>query len=145
MLAYYVHNISPFVFPSLSNRLPLHWYGLAYVMGFYCGYLVMVRLTKQGLGSMKAAQIGDFITYAALFVPIGTVVDDPRTIQSRFAPEVLVRLDVRHVEADGRTLRDPLAQEGRGRLVLQGRGPDGQGEAEHERRHGPTPSSVSRA
>jgi phosphatidylglycerol:prolipoprotein diacylglycerol transferase len=67
MLAYYVHNISPFVFPSLSDKLPLHWYGLAYVMGFYCGYLVMVRLAKQGLGSMKASQISDFITYAALF------------------------------------------------------------------------------
>jgi competence protein ComEC len=45
----------------------------------------------------------------------GVVSDDPRTIQGRFAEEVLVRLDVRRVEAGGRTvrLREPVLVFGR--------------------------------
>ncbi|OAI57575.1 hypothetical protein AYO49_01845 [Verrucomicrobiaceae bacterium SCGC AG-212-N21] len=62
MLAYYVHNLSP----NIGNT-PLHWYGLAYVIGFYCSYLVMVRLAKLGHGSLRPEHVGDFITYAALF------------------------------------------------------------------------------
>lgn len=40
----------------------------------------------------------------------GVVADDPRTIRGRFGVEVLVRLDVRRVEADGRVfhLREPV-------------------------------------
>jgi phosphatidylglycerol:prolipoprotein diacylglycerol transferase len=66
MLAHYVHDISPHVI-RFSDRFALHWYGLAYVIGFYCSYLVMVRLAKRGHGSLKPAEVGDFITYAALF------------------------------------------------------------------------------
>src|SRR4051812_10666946 len=67
MLAYYVHDLSPFVFPQWSDKLPLHWYGLAYVLGFYFGYLVMKRLARRGFGSMKAEQVADFITFSSLF------------------------------------------------------------------------------
>src|SRR6478672_7472216 len=67
MLAYYLHDLSPFVIPSWGSHFPLHWYGLAYVLGFYFGYLVMVHLAKRGHGSLKAEQTADFITYAALF------------------------------------------------------------------------------
>jgi competence protein ComEC len=45
----------------------------------------------------------------------GTVVDDPRRIQGRFAPEVLVRLQVGQVSAEGRLigLREPVLVFGR--------------------------------
>jgi phosphatidylglycerol:prolipoprotein diacylglycerol transferase len=66
MLAHYVHDLSPHVI-RFGDRFALHWYGLAYVLGFYCGYLVMVRLAKRGLGSLRPEHVGDFITYAALF------------------------------------------------------------------------------
>ncbi|MFZ4763426.1 MAG: prolipoprotein diacylglyceryl transferase [Roseimicrobium sp.] len=66
MLAYYLHDLSPYAI-KFTEKFAIHWYGLAYVLGFYCGYLLMVRLAKQGYGSMKAEQVGDFITYAALF------------------------------------------------------------------------------
>ena len=66
MLAYYIHNISPYVI-KFGERFAVHWYGLAYVLGFYCGYLVIVRLAKRGQGSLKPEEVGDFITYAALF------------------------------------------------------------------------------
>lgn len=66
MLAYYLHDLSPHVI-KFGERFAIHWYGLAYVLGFYCAYLVMVRLAKKGHGSLKAEHVGDFITYAALF------------------------------------------------------------------------------
>ena len=66
MLAYYLHNLSPHVI-KFGEHFAIHWYGLAYVMGFYCCYLIMVRLAKLGHGSLKASEVGDFITYAALF------------------------------------------------------------------------------
>lgn len=66
MFAYYVHDLSPDII-RFSDRFQLHWYGLAYVLGFYCSYLVMRRLAKMGFGSLKADDVGDFITYAALF------------------------------------------------------------------------------
>ncbi|RBP37653.1 phosphatidylglycerol:prolipoprotein diacylglycerol transferase [Roseimicrobium gellanilyticum] len=66
MLAYYLHDLSPVII-QFSEKFKIHWYGLAYVMGFYCCYLVMVHLAKKGLGSLKPDQVGDFITFAALF------------------------------------------------------------------------------
>jgi len=66
LFAYYLHNLSPYVI-RFTEGIGIHWYGLAYVLGFYCTYLVMVRLAKQGYGELKAEQVADFITYAALF------------------------------------------------------------------------------
>jgi phosphatidylglycerol---prolipoprotein diacylglyceryl transferase len=66
LLAYYLHHLSPYVI-RFSEGIGIHWYGLAYVMGFYCGYLMLVRLAKQGYGELKPEQCADFITYAALF------------------------------------------------------------------------------
>ncbi len=66
MLAYYLHDLSP-VLVKFTESVKIHWYGLAYVLGFYCCYLVMVHLAKKGYGSLKAGEVGDFITYAALF------------------------------------------------------------------------------
>lgn len=66
MFAHYLHNLSPYVI-RFGEGFAIHWYGLAYVLGFYCCYLVMVRLARLGYGELKADQVGDFITYAALF------------------------------------------------------------------------------
>ncbi len=65
LLAYYLHNLSPFVI-RFGER-GIHWYGLAYVLGFYCCYLMLVHLAKKGYGELKTEQAGDFITYLALF------------------------------------------------------------------------------
>lgn len=66
MPATYLHDLSPYVI-KFGEGFKIHWYGLAYVLGFYCAYLIMVRLAKLGHGSLKAEHVGDFITYAALF------------------------------------------------------------------------------
>ena len=66
MIAYYVHNLSPFVF-RFTDRIAVHWYGLAYVMGFYLAYVVMKHLAKRGLSVIRPEQVADFITFAAIF------------------------------------------------------------------------------
>ena len=66
MLAYYLHNLSPHVI-RFTDTVAIHWYGLAYVMGFYCCFLVMRSLARRGYGELKPEQVGDFITLVALF------------------------------------------------------------------------------
>lgn len=66
MFAYYLHNLSPFII-RLGNGMALHWYGLAYVLGFYGCYLVMRNLARRGYGELKPEQVGDFITLVSLF------------------------------------------------------------------------------
>jgi len=66
LLAVYLHDLSPHIF-RFSERFALHWYGLAYVLGFYLTYRVMLFLAKRGLSELKQAQVADFITLVALF------------------------------------------------------------------------------
>ena len=66
MLAYYLHNLSPDIV-RFTDRIGLHWYGLAYVMGFYCAFLVMRSLARRGYGQLKPDAIADFITLVSLF------------------------------------------------------------------------------
>ncbi len=65
-LAYYLHNLNPFIFHVTESFGP-RWYGLAYVMAFICGYALLAWLSKRGYADLNKAQVGDFITWAALF------------------------------------------------------------------------------
>ncbi|MBP7949971.1 MAG: prolipoprotein diacylglyceryl transferase [Verrucomicrobiales bacterium] len=66
MIAAYLHSLDP-VLVKFNEFLKIHWYGLAYVMGFVCAYLLMVRLARRGIGELKPHEVGDFITYTAIF------------------------------------------------------------------------------
>ncbi len=66
MLAYYLDTFSPYII-NFGGNFGIHWYGFAYVMAFVCGYVFYVRLAKRGYSQMNTEQIGDFITWAALF------------------------------------------------------------------------------
>lgn len=66
LFAYYLHDISPQLL-RLGDRFAIHWYGLAYVLGFYLTYLVMVRLARRGLSEIPEAKVADFITLVAVF------------------------------------------------------------------------------
>lgn len=66
MFAYYLHNLNPFIFHVTETFGP-RWYGLAYVMAFICGYALLLWLSKKGYADIHQAQVGDFITWAALF------------------------------------------------------------------------------
>ena len=65
-LAYYLHNLDPFIFHVTETFGP-RWYGMAYVMAFICGYALLAWLSKRGYADLHQAQVGDFITWAALF------------------------------------------------------------------------------
>ncbi|HEY5893336.1 MAG TPA: prolipoprotein diacylglyceryl transferase [Chthoniobacterales bacterium] len=66
MLAYYVHHLSPFIF-QLPNGIGPRWYGFAYVLAFLVGYWVYKNLAKRGYSDLRPDQVGDFITWGALF------------------------------------------------------------------------------
>lgn len=66
MFAFYMHDLSPHVI-KITDTIAVHWYGLAYVLGFYLTYLVMFNLAKRGLSEIKPEAVGDFITLVALF------------------------------------------------------------------------------
>lgn len=63
---YYLHDLSPYLL-RFTDSFALHWYGLAYVLGFYLTYLVMRLLARRGLSEIKEDQVADFITLVALF------------------------------------------------------------------------------
>jgi phosphatidylglycerol:prolipoprotein diacylglycerol transferase len=65
-LAFYLHDLSPYML-QFGGGFALHWYGLAYVLGFYLTYLVMVHLARRGLSEIRENQVADFITLVALF------------------------------------------------------------------------------
>ena len=66
MLAYYVHDLEPFIFRITDNIGP-RWYGLAYVLAFLVGYALLAWLTKRGYCDLPPSRVGDFITGCALF------------------------------------------------------------------------------
>lgn len=62
----YVHALSPYII-RFSDSFGLRWYGLAYVAGFYLGFLLLRRLARRGYTELRPEQAGDFIALCALF------------------------------------------------------------------------------
>jgi phosphatidylglycerol---prolipoprotein diacylglyceryl transferase len=63
--ALYVHDLDP-VALSLWGRLAVHWYGLAYLMGFLAGVLLLKKLGRRGLWVLPPEKAADFVAAAAL-------------------------------------------------------------------------------
>ena len=66
MLAYYVHNLDPFIF-RISGDIGPRWYGMAYVLAFVFAFLLLRVLSKRGYLDLPSAVLGDFVTWVALF------------------------------------------------------------------------------
>ncbi len=66
MLAYFLDSFSPFIF-ELRPGVGIRWYGFAYVLAFICGYALYRWLAKKGYSELAPEQVGDFITWAAVF------------------------------------------------------------------------------
>ena len=66
MLGYFVHRFSPFVF-EFREGVGLRWYGVAYVLAFLLGYWLYRWLAERGYTEMPPMQVGDFVTWAAVF------------------------------------------------------------------------------
>jgi phosphatidylglycerol:prolipoprotein diacylglycerol transferase len=66
VLAYFLQQFSPFIV-EFREGIGLRWYGLAYVVAFLLGYLLYKRLAERGYTDLPPEQVGDFITWAAVF------------------------------------------------------------------------------
>ena len=69
-LAYWVHDLSPFVI-RFGDNIGIRWYGLAYVLGFLGGGWLTVRYYRAGRSALPAAQVPDFILALVAGVIIG--------------------------------------------------------------------------
>jgi phosphatidylglycerol:prolipoprotein diacylglycerol transferase len=69
-LAYYVHNLDPFLI-QFSENFGIRYYGLAYVLGFAGGWLLLLRYHRKGRSPFGPDAIGDLMTYVVLGVLIG--------------------------------------------------------------------------
>ncbi len=65
-LAYYVHDLSPFLF-RFTDTIGLRWYGLAYVAAFVVGIAVYRVLAQRGYSDLKPEAVSDFIIWGAIF------------------------------------------------------------------------------
>lgn len=66
MLAYYVHNLSPFLL-RFNENFGVRWYGLAYVLAFLLGILVVRELSRRGFCDIPVDRVSDFIIGGAIF------------------------------------------------------------------------------
>jgi phosphatidylglycerol:prolipoprotein diacylglycerol transferase len=66
VFATYVHDLDPIALP-IYKGFALRWYGLAYLMGFVAGFLLLRSFARRGLWVLKPEKTGDFIAAAALF------------------------------------------------------------------------------
>lgn len=66
MFAYYLHDLDPIIFRVYDNVGP-RWYGLAYVLAFVCGYVLLRSLARMGYADLPVTKVADFITGCALF------------------------------------------------------------------------------
>ena len=66
MLAYYIHDLSPFVL-RFSENYGVRWYGLAYVAAFFIGILIVRRLSQLGYCDIPPQKVSDFIIGSAIF------------------------------------------------------------------------------
>ena len=66
MLAYYVHDLSPFLL-RFSENFGVRWYGLAYVAAFFVGIAVVRQLSRLGYCDIPPDKVSDFIIGGAIF------------------------------------------------------------------------------
>jgi phosphatidylglycerol---prolipoprotein diacylglyceryl transferase len=66
LLSYWVHNLDPVIF-HIAGPLALRWYGLAYLLGFLGGYLILRRLSRRGEFAVPPEELSNFMVQIAVF------------------------------------------------------------------------------
>lgn len=69
-LAYWVHNLSPFVI-QFTDTFGIRYYGLSYLLGFVGGALLLHAYARAGRSKLPAAQISDLIIAIVVGVMVG--------------------------------------------------------------------------
>ncbi|MEO7167772.1 MAG: prolipoprotein diacylglyceryl transferase [Spartobacteria bacterium] len=70
MLAYFLDQFSPFLV-KFGPSFGIRWYGLSYLLAFFCGFLLLRWLAQQRYCALPPAKVGDFILLASLGVVLG--------------------------------------------------------------------------
>ena len=65
-LSYWTHDLNPVIF-HIWGPLAVRWYGLAYLLGFLGGYLILKRLAKRGEFAVPAEELSNWIVHLAIF------------------------------------------------------------------------------
>jgi phosphatidylglycerol:prolipoprotein diacylglycerol transferase len=65
-LSFWVHNLNPVIF-HIWGPLAVRWYGLAYLLGFLGGYLLLLRMSKRGEFAVPPQELGNFIVHLAIY------------------------------------------------------------------------------
>ena len=66
VLATYFHNLDPILYDLPGTPLAIRWYGLAYVAGFICGYLVLRWLSQRNQFVLNHEKLGDYVTFICI-------------------------------------------------------------------------------
>jgi phosphatidylglycerol:prolipoprotein diacylglycerol transferase len=69
-LAYWVHNLSPFVV-QFTDTIGIRYYGLAYMLGFVGGGLMLHAYARAGRSRLPSALVPDFIIALVIGVMVG--------------------------------------------------------------------------
>lgn len=65
-----VHDLNPFAL-RISGDFGVRWYGLSYMMGFICAYLMIKWLASKQRSGLTPQMVGDFVTYGAIGTLVG--------------------------------------------------------------------------
>lgn len=82
----YVHDLNPFAI-QFSDNFGFRWYGLSYMLGFICAYLLIRWLSYRQRAGLNPNMVGDFITYVA----IGTLVGGRLGYVLFYAPDLFLK------------------------------------------------------
>lgn len=82
----YVHDLNPFAI-QFSENFGIRWYGLSYMIGFICAYLLIRWLAGRQRAGLTPNMVGDFITYVA----IGTLVGGRLGYVIFYAPDLFLK------------------------------------------------------
>jgi phosphatidylglycerol:prolipoprotein diacylglycerol transferase len=82
----YVHDLNPFAI-QFSEHFGIRWYGLSYMVGFICAYILIRWLVYRQRAGMNTNMVGDFITYVA----IGTLVGGRIGYVVFYAPDLFLK------------------------------------------------------
>jgi len=72
-LAAYIHDLDPFLieFPAGFPIDGVRWYGLSYVVGFFIGFLLIKRVTRVGISTLKPVHVADYVVTMAIAIVVG--------------------------------------------------------------------------
>ncbi len=68
-LAVWLHNLSPILIEL--GPVPIRWYGLSYLAGFFVAYLMVKRVCRVGISTLKPQHAADLVVAVAIGIVLG--------------------------------------------------------------------------